>query len=189
MFLFLSLNQMLAASSFVLGPYVWEIFETERVCHPPDICIVEVGPATEMLTQSLRHSFTGAFKRSWPHFKTGRALLSLNLLDSEMHPGFWGRSEPIYSFNYSFGILQAVAKASYHQLWLEIRKGSCWNAEWKELYWIRKAFFWIWRRHTSLGNIWICIYFNNWIARGYSTVHCSLEWFFIIKLSAFVQFI
>ena len=46
-FLFLSLNQMLAASSFVLGPYVWEIFETERVCHSPDICIVEVGPAIE----------------------------------------------------------------------------------------------------------------------------------------------
>lgn len=46
-FLFLSLNQVLAAGFFVLGPYVWEIFGTEGVCHPPDICIVEVGLAIE----------------------------------------------------------------------------------------------------------------------------------------------
>lgn len=92
-----------------------------------------------------------------------------------MHPGFWGRSEHIYGFNYSFGVPQAVAKASYLRLWLEIRKDSCWNAGWKELYWIRKAFFWIWkRRKASLGNIWICIYFNNWMARG--SVQYLVSW-------------
>ena len=46
-FLFLSLHKILAASAFVLGPHVGEVFETERVCHPPDTCIVEVGPAIE----------------------------------------------------------------------------------------------------------------------------------------------
>lgn len=133
---------------------------------PTDICIVEEELAIEKCEHKISAILLLVHRRPWPNWKPRRALLSLNLLDYEMHPG-WGRSEHIYSFNYSFGILQSVAKASYHQLWLEITKDSCWNAEWKELYWIRKAFFWIWkRRKASLGNIWIYIYFNNWMVRG-----------------------
>lgn len=100
-FLILSLNQLLAASFFVLGPYVWEILGTEGVCshywylyclsvHYWHVYCLSGTGYWKLLTENLSYSFMNSLKIQ-TKFKNQESLLSLNLLGYEMHPGFWGR--------------------------------------------------------------------------------------------------